>query len=134
MPGQIVCLQLAGAIQLAIALASLAIPGQLGWREETRRLEPLTREVFWTYAAYIWSTNVALGLVSLLAAPELAAGGTLANAITGYALAYWGARLTIQLVCFGKHSPPGMRFRLAEAALTLAFVVLTGVYALTTFG
>ena len=53
MPTLVTSIQLAGGIQLAIALASLAIPGQLGWREETRRLTPLTREVFWTYAAYI---------------------------------------------------------------------------------
>ena len=128
MPTLIQCLQLAGCVQLAIALASLAIPRELGWREETKRLEPLTREVFWTYAAYIWSTNVALGFVSLLAAHELAAQTTLARAICGYALLYWGARLVIQLTCFGKHSPNGLRFVLAEGALTVAFVALTATY------
>ena len=46
-------IRLAGAAQLALALASLAIPSVLGWREETRKLRPLTRQVFWTYAAYI---------------------------------------------------------------------------------
>ena len=122
------CLQLAGAGQLALALASLAIPRVLGWREETKRLEPLTREVFWTYAAYIWGTNVALGLVSLLAAPELAGGGTLARAIAGYALLYWGARLAIQFLSFGKHAPPGRHLRVAEAGLVLLFAYLTAVY------
>ncbi len=129
MPSLIQCLQLAGLIQLAIAVASLAIPRELGWREETRRLEPLTREVFWTYAAYIWATNVALGLVSVLAAEDLASGTTLARAITGYALLYWGARLAIQLVCFGKHAPEGLRFKVAEGALTVAFLALTATYA-----
>ena len=70
-PPSELALQLAGMTQLAIAAASLAIPSQLGWREELRRLEPLTRSVFWTYAAYIWATNVALGLVTWLAAEEL---------------------------------------------------------------
>lgn len=128
MPSLETCLQLAGGVQLAIALASLAIPGQLGWRQETRRLSPLTREVFWTYAAYIWGTNVALGLVSLLAAGELAAAGPLPTAICAYAFVYWGARLVIQLVSFGKHAPEGLRFKLAEAALLVAFVALTGTY------
>lgn len=128
MPSLITCLQLAGCVQLAIALASLAIPRELGWREETKRLEPLTHEVFWTYAAYIWATNVALGLVSLLAADELAGGTILARAICGYALLYWGARLVIQLLCFGKHAPSGARFVVAEGALTLAFVALTATY------
>ena len=134
MPSLIQCIQLAGMIQLAIALASLAIPHELGWSEETKRLEPLTREVFWTYAVYIWSTNVALGLVSLMAATDLASGTVLARSVTGYALLYWGARLGIQLVCFGKHAPEGLRFKLAEGALTLAFAVLTAIYAWACFG
>ena len=134
MPTTIQCIQLAGLVQLSIALASLAIPRELGWREETKRLQPLTREVFWTYAAYIWGTNVALGLVSLLLAPDLASGSPLARAITGYALLYWGARLAIQLVCFGKHAPEGLRFKMAEAALTVAFAVLTATYAWACFG
>ena len=129
MPSLETCLRLAGAAQLVLALASLAIPRALGWREETRRLSPLTREVFWTYAAYIWGTNVALGLVSLLAAPELGGGGVLASAVVGYALLYWGARLAIQFLSFGKHAPPGGRFRLAEAALVILFTYLVAVYA-----
>lgn len=128
MPSLVHCLQLAGLAQLAIALASLAIPRELGWREETKRLEPLTREVFWTYAGYIWATNVALGLISVLAAEELARGSSLARAINGYALCYWGARLLIQLVFFGKHAPSGKRFVIAEGALTSAFLFLTVTY------
>ena len=72
---------------------------------------------------------MSLGLVSLLAAGELAGGGVLGRAITGYALLYWGARLVIQAACFGKHAPERLRFRVAEAALVVAFLVLTGVYA-----
>src|SRR5262245_3841914 len=45
----------AGLGQLALAAASLAIPVILGWREETARMQPLTRQIFWTYAGYIWS-------------------------------------------------------------------------------
>ena len=134
MPTLEISFQCAGAVQLAIAAASLAIPGQLGWREETARLSPLTREVFWTYAAYIWGTNVALGLVSLLAADELAQGGILAAGISGYGFLYWGARLVIQFLGFGKHAPEGLRFKVAEAALIAAFVGLSGVYGWALFG
>lgn len=118
----------AGAGQLALALAGLAIPRSLGWREETRRLEPLTRKVFWTYAAYIWGTNVFLGLLSALAPEALLDGSLLARAVCGYAALYWGARLALQLTSFGKHAPPGIAFRVAEAALLALFVYLTGVY------
>jgi hypothetical protein len=125
---------LAGAGQLVLAAASLAIPRVLGWREETRRLEPLTREVFWTYAAYIWGTNVAMGLVSCLAPARLLDGTTLARAVSGYIAVYWGARLAIQLVAFGRHAPAGARYRVAEAALTLLFVFLAAVYGAVALG
>ena len=56
---------LAAIGQLVLIVASLAIPRVLGWRAETAKLRPLTRQVFWTYAAYIWATNLSFGLVSL---------------------------------------------------------------------
>ncbi|MEM7307995.1 MAG: hypothetical protein AAF682_15055 [Planctomycetota bacterium] len=133
MPSLVLCLKLAGLGQLVLALASLAIPRVLGWREETRRLSPLTREVFWTYAVYIWVTNVALGLTSLLLAEELASRAPLARAVTAYALVYWGVRLALQLLSFGKHAPPGRRFKVAEALLVQLFVFLSAVYAWATF-
>ena len=58
---------LAGVGQLGLASGSLAIPRVLGWREETKRLTRLTRQVFWTYAYYIWSTNICMGGLSALA-------------------------------------------------------------------
>jgi len=47
----------AGLGQLAIVLASIAIPRALHWREDLAALRPLTRQVFWTYAGYISTTN-----------------------------------------------------------------------------
>lgn len=44
----------AGVGQLVLIVASLAIPRVLHWKEDTARLRPLTRQVFWTYALYIW--------------------------------------------------------------------------------
>ena len=55
----------AGVCQLALISVSLAIPRVLRWREDTAKLRPLTRQVFWTYAIYIWCTNLAFGLASL---------------------------------------------------------------------
>ncbi|MBX3468202.1 MAG: hypothetical protein KF878_15125 [Planctomycetes bacterium] len=118
----------AGLGQLALAAVSLAIPRVLGWREETARLGPLTREVFWTYAAYIWGTNVAMGLLSCLAPDALLDGTPLARAVCGYVTTYWGARLVLQLAAFGRHAPPGRAFRLAEAALVALFSFLVLVY------
>jgi hypothetical protein len=119
---------LAGVGQLALAAASLAIPRVLKWREDTARLAPLTRQVFWTYAGYIWATNVAFGLVSALAPEWLLDGSGLARAVAGFIAAYWGARVVVQLAFFSRHAPEGARFRAAEYALVALFVGLTAVY------
>lgn len=121
-------LVLAGVGQLALALVSLAIPAMLGWREETKRLEPLTRAVFWTYASYIWGTNVCMGLVSTIGAHWLLSDTPLAKAVCGFIALYWGARLLIQWFVFRKHAPPGRIYVLAEWGLSGLFAFLTAVY------
>ena len=119
----------AGAGQLALAAASLAIPRVLGWREEVARLSPLTRHVFWTYAAYIFGFHVTFGLLSTLRPGLLLDGSPLATGVCSFIAVYWGARLVIQFVWFRRvHAPAGLRERLAEAALVALFVALTLIY------
>jgi hypothetical protein len=124
-----VLLMLAGVGQLLLALGSLALPRILGWREDTARLRPLTSQVFWTYAGYIWTTNVCFGVISLAAPGWLLDGSPLARAVTGYVTAYWAARLVVQFFYFDRSgAPAGALYRVAEAALVALFVFLTGVY------
>jgi hypothetical protein len=122
---------LAGVGQLALIIASLAIPYVLGWREEMAKVKPLTRQIFWTYAGYIWATNLSFGLISALAPSWLLDRSPLAGAVTGYMTAYWGARLMIQFLCLDRRqAPAGLHVRLAEGALVSLFVSLTAVYGL----
>lgn len=126
---------LAGVCQLALALASLAIPRVLRWSDETAKLRPLTRQVFWTYAAYIWATNVSFGLISTLAPRSLLDRSTLARAVCGFIALYWAARLLIQLFWFDrKDAPSGAIFKAAEIALTASFAFLAVVYACAAIG
>lgn len=119
----------AGVGQLALVVGSLAIPRVLGWREETARLRPLTRQVFWTYAAYIWTTNASFGLLSVLSPTSLLDRSTLAAAVSGFIAVYWGSRLAIQFLVFDRgEAPAGRFFRIAEVALVLLFAALTFVY------
>jgi hypothetical protein len=119
----------AGVGQLALAAASLAIPRVLRWSDDLARLRPLTRQVFWTYAAYIWVTNLAFGLVSACAPGWLLDRSPLAGAVCAYIAAYWGARLVIQFAYFDRtDAPRGAPFVLAEAALVGLFLFLTLVY------
>lgn len=119
---------LAGLGQLALIVASLAIPRVLRWREDTAKLRPLTRQVFWTYALYIWSINLGFGLVSLR--PDwLLDHSPLACCATGLIAAYWAGRILIQFFYFDRSdAPPGWHVKLAEAALALLFFFLALTY------
>jgi hypothetical protein len=119
----------AGLGQLALAVGSLAIPRVLGWREELARVRPLTRQVFWTYAAYIWCTNLAFGLLTALAPESLWEGRLLTVAVTAFIALYWGARVAVQFLYFDRTGLPSGRWgRLGEAALIGLFLYLTGIY------
>jgi hypothetical protein len=114
----------AGIGQLGLVAASLAIPQALRWPEDLAKLRPLTRQVFWTYAAYIWCTNLAFGLISALAARWLIDRSPLAGAVSTYIAIYWGARLVVQFTYFDRRdAPKGPHFVFGEAALVGLFLL-----------
>jgi len=120
---------LAGLGQLVLAAGSLALPRILHWSDDTAKLRPLTRQVFWTYAAYIWVTNICFGVVSTFAPDWLLDRSPLACVVTGYITAYWGARVLVQFFYFERsEAPPGAFYKLAEVALDGLFIFLTAVY------
>src|SRR6516165_6984674 len=102
---------IAGIGQIVLVLASLAIPRLLHWCEDTAKLRPLTRQVFWTWAAYICFTNFCFGLVSLCAPAWLLDRSPLAATVSAFIAVYWGARLVIQFAYFDrKAAPAGILF------------------------
>lgn len=120
---------LAGLGQLALILASLAIPRVLGWKKDTAKLRPLTRQVFWTYALYIWCINLCFGLVSLQPA-WLLDHSPLARCVTGFVAAYWIGRILIQFFYMDRSdAPSGLHVKLAEVALVGLFFFLALTYA-----
>jgi len=130
MPSMTLLVIAAGVGQLALALGSLALPRILHWHEDTAKLRPLTRQIFWTYAAYIWVTNVCFGVVSVVAPALLLDGSSVARILTGYIALYWGARVLVQFFWFDRSAaPPGAFYELAEVALVGLFVFFTVVYA-----
>ncbi len=119
----------AGIGQLAIVLGSLRIPHVLRWGDDVAKLRPLTRQVFWTYAGYIWGTNLCFGLISTLAPGWLIDGSPLAAAVTAFIALYWGVRVVIQFVYFDRSdAPSGFIFRIAEIVLVGLFVFFTATY------
>jgi hypothetical protein len=121
--------RLAGVGQLLLVAASPTIPVVLGWRAELARCRPLTREVFWTWATYVWLTHLAFGLLSTFGAGLLVERTILARLVCGFIGTWWGARLVIQFTYFDRTAaPPGRIYRVAEAALVLLFMVLAAVF------
>ena len=119
----------AGLGQLALALGSLALPRILRWGEDTAKLRPLTRQVFWTYAAYIWATNICFGVISTFAPDWLLDRTPLARGVAGYITLYWAARVLVQFFYFDRSgAPPGVVYKLAEVALVGLFIFLVAVY------
>lgn len=128
-------LMLAGAGQLVLAMGSLIIPRVLRWREDTAKLRPLTRQVFWTYAGYIWATNVSFGLLSAFAPGWLLDGAPLARAVSAYVALYWTARVAIQFCYFDRSdAPAGRASTFAEVALVALFSYLALVYGALALG
>lgn len=119
---------MAGIGQLVLAAGSVLIPRVLEWRRKLTDLDPLLRRLFWVYAGYILCTNIALGLVSVLLAEDLAGGGTLALAVNLYASLYWLSRLVIQFALFRDLKPDGVQYRIAEVGFVLLFTFLTATY------
>ena len=120
---------LAGIGQLAIVLGSLRIPHVLRWSDDVAKLRPLTRQVFWTYAGYIWGTNLCFGLLSTLAPSWLIDGSPLAAAVTAFIALYWCVRVVIQFVYFDRtDAPSGFIFNVAEIVLVGLFVFFTATY------
>lgn len=120
---------LAGIGQLCLVSGSLMIPVALRWSEDVAKLRPLTRQIFWTYAAYIWSTNLFFGIVSVTIPGELIAGSPVSSALTIFITIYWAARLGIQFFYFDRSDAPQGRFYVvAEWLLIGLFLSLTVVY------
>lgn len=122
---------LSGLAQLVLVAGSLAIPRVLGWKTELSKVQPLIKQMFWTYAAYILVINLCFGLLSITACDELLNGTFLAIIITGFIAVYWISRVLIQFFYFDRSGfPTGVLNRLAEVILTALFVVLALVYSL----
>ncbi|HYM60923.1 MAG TPA: hypothetical protein VEZ11_08520 [Thermoanaerobaculia bacterium] len=126
---------LGGLIHLAVAASSLAIPRLLDWKRDLASLQPLTRQVFWTYASYTLGAHLAFAAVSLVGAAWLVDGSPLAAAVTGYIAIYWSARVAVQFVHYDRTAArAGILFRVAEVMYLSAFSYLGIVYGVAAAG
>ena len=46
-------IEIAGVLQFGILIASSLVPGVLNWRDELRKLSPMTRHLVWVHGVFI---------------------------------------------------------------------------------
>ena len=122
-------LLVAGFLHFALLIASFSVPGVLRWREELRKVEPLTRQLVLVHGAFIVLTIIAFGAISVAVPAALVGGSELALAVAGFIGLFWLCRLLVQLFYF--HAEAHLTswiLRLGYRALTVLFVYFAAVY------
>lgn len=118
-----------GILHISLSIGSTAIPKALHWSRELQNVQPLIKQMFWTYAAYILAINICFGLVSIWGTNELLNHSFLAKCLTLFISLYWLTRIGIQFLYFDtSQAPKGLIFTLGEIALVALFILFTAVY------
>jgi hypothetical protein len=91
------CIQVAGLMQLVIAVANFFVPSKIGYKENLSRLSPIVRQVLIVHHVYIVLVVAAFGLMNLLYAPDLARPEPLSRFMAGFLAVFWSLRVPIQL-------------------------------------
>lgn len=118
-----------GVLQLGLLTASALVPHVLDWRKQLRPLDPLLRQLVWTYGGYVVLMIIGLGCLSITQAAALSDGTSLARSITGFITVFWLIRLILQLGVFDSRRYLTNRFLLVgHHGLTLTFAYLVLVF------
>ena len=118
----------AGCAHFSILCASALVPLRLNWKQDLACLPTLHRQMYWVYAAYVVLSIIAFGLISVVAATELAQGSLLARAFCGYVAVFWGIRLGLQWVFDVKQHLNTWWLQLGYHGLSLLFLCLCSIY------
>lgn len=118
-----------GVLHLGILIASALTPGVLEWKSELAKLRPLSRQLVWVHGTFIVLTIIAFGVISLVAAGDLASGTTLARAFSAFVALFWLARLVVQFFVFDA-TPFLTRayLKIGYHGLTVVFFTLVAIY------
>jgi hypothetical protein len=123
-----------GIGHVGLCIGSLYIPKALRWEKHLQHLQPLLREMFWTYAGYILVLNFSFGMLSIFGSYELLDGSFLARSITFFIGLYWLMRIGLQFFYFDRsEAPTGLAYTLGEIALMVLFSAFTLTYLIAFF-
>lgn len=125
-------LLLSGLAHFGILIASALTPKVLDWKREMAPLHPFLRRLFWVYGVFIVLVIIGFGTLTLFFANEMAEGQLVARSLAGFIAIFWNVRLIVQWFVFDAR--PFLKnawLKMGYQLLTVAFVCLTAVYAIT---
>jgi hypothetical protein len=125
-------IMIAGAGQLSVLIASALVPIRLKWRTQFDVLPRLHRQLYWVYGGYTVLSIIALGLISLINAQELASGSRLARSVCAFMAVFWAIRLSLQAVLDVKEHLTAWWLIAGECVLTILFLYFTTVFTIAT--
>ena len=124
-----IALLIAGWALVVLCIASLWIPKVLDWKEKIKPLSPLMKELWWTYALYVWCSHIFFSVLALGFSDFLLSQTGAAVAISFFIFGWWGVRLYLQFFGFNLDEVKNtFMHRLAKHLLTLLFVYLVAVF------
>lgn len=116
--------RLAGTIQLAVALANLALPRVLDYRRQVASLSPVVRQIFVVHSVYIVLVLLIFGGLCLGFPAALTDGSPAARYLAASLAVFWLLRVGLQLFYYDRV------FRRDRPWLDRAWLALTSYLAL----
>ena len=122
-------LQIAGVLQLALALAHFWFPRRFGWYEEMQRVSLLTRQVFWVHMGFIMLVLTGFGGLSLFCTEDLLGKSHLARVVLGGLASFWVLRGLCQFFVYRPELWRGSRVNtFGHLGFSLLWTFLAAVY------
>ena len=121
-------LQIAGLVQIALALLHGAFPKRFRWKEELASVSLLSRQIMYVHTLFVALVVFLMGVLCFTSAQELISSSLGQRVCLGLAV-FWGLRLVIQLFGYSNELWRGKRF---ETWVHIVFSILW-VYLTATF-
>jgi hypothetical protein len=125
-------LQIAGILHLGLLCAGAFMPRAVNLRTHIATLPVFIRHLFWVYYTFIALCLVSFGLVTVVFAETLSAGGGLARALCAFLAVFWTLRLIVATFVFDvRPYLTNSIWRAGYHATNIVFIYLPVVYAWT---
>lgn len=127
----ITLLRLAGLLHLGLLAAGLLMPRVVNLRAHLADLPPFIRRLFWVYYIFIGFCLISFGSLTVILAPSLASGITLARALCLFLATFWTIRFCAAMFIFDLRPYLTNKWRLVGYHLTnVVFTSLPIIYLL----